>query len=30
MQSIYDYLLAAADLDALLGRLPEYAQESEE
>jgi outer membrane protein len=30
MQSIYDYLLAATDLDALLGRLPDYAQESEE
>ncbi|MHB1050351.1 MAG: TolC family protein [Bacteroidota bacterium] len=30
MQSIYDYLLAATDLDALLGRLPDYAQESDE
>ena len=30
MQSIYDYLLAATDLDAMLGRLPEYVQRSEE
>ncbi|MFA6457126.1 MAG: TolC family protein [Bacteroidota bacterium] len=30
MQSIYDYLVASTELDALLGRLPEYAQETEE
>lgn len=24
MQAVYDYLVAAADLDALLGRMPEY------
>lgn len=30
MQSVYDYLLAATDLDALLGRLPDYVQKNEE
>lgn len=30
MQAIYDYLVAAADLDSMLGRLPEAAQEIEE
>jgi outer membrane protein TolC len=29
MQSIYDYLVAASELDSMLGRLPEYAQEEE-
>jgi outer membrane protein len=27
MQAIYDYLVAAADLDQLIGRLPEYAEQ---
>lgn len=30
MQAIYDYLVAATDLDAMLGRLPEYAGEEKE
>jgi outer membrane protein TolC len=30
IQAIYDYLLASADLDQLIGRLPSYAIESEE
>ncbi|MFA5834854.1 MAG: TolC family protein [Bacteroidota bacterium] len=30
MQAIYDYLVAASELDSMLGRLPEYAQENEE
>lgn len=30
MQAIYDYLVAATDLDALLGRVPEYAKEEKE
>ncbi len=30
MQAIYDYLIASADLDQLIGRLPSYALESEE
>ena len=29
MQAIYDYLVASADLDQLLGRVPEYANERE-
>ncbi len=29
MQAIYDYLVAATELDSMLGRLPDYAQESE-
>ena len=29
MQSIYDYLVAAAELDSMLGRLPEYVIEKE-
>lgn len=30
IQAVYDYTVAAADLDQLLGRLPSYAQESDE
>ena len=30
MQAIYDYLVAASELDSMLGRLPEYALEPEE
>jgi outer membrane protein TolC len=30
MQAIYDYLVAASELDAMLGRLPEVARETEE
>ncbi len=30
MQAIYDYLVAATDLDAMLGRLPDVARETEE
>ncbi|HAP35513.1 MAG TPA: hypothetical protein DCQ28_06060 [Bacteroidetes bacterium] len=30
MQAIYDYLVAASELDSMLGRLPEYVQETEE
>jgi outer membrane protein len=30
MQAIYDYLVASADLDQLIGRLPSYATESAE
>ncbi len=30
MQSVYDYLVAATDLDSMLGRLPEYANGSED
>jgi outer membrane protein len=29
MQAIYDYLVASADLDQILGRIPDYAQEIE-
>ena len=30
MQAIYDYLVAASELDSMLGRVPEYARESDE
>jgi len=30
IQAVYDYLVASADLDQLIGRLPSYALESEE
>jgi outer membrane protein len=30
MQAIYDYLVAASELDSMLGRLPEYVRETEE
>lgn len=30
MQAIYDYLVAASELDSMLGRLPEYVKEAEE
>lgn len=30
MQAIYDYLVAASELDSMLGRLPVYVQETEE
>lgn len=30
MQAIYDYLVASADLDQLLGRMPEYVKEEKE
>ena len=30
IQALYDYLVAAADLDRLIGRLPAYAQDTEE
>jgi outer membrane protein TolC len=30
MQALYDYLVAATDIDAMLGRLPDYALDTEE
>jgi outer membrane protein len=30
IQALYDYLVAAADLDRLIGRMPAYAQDSQE
>jgi hypothetical protein len=30
IQAIYDYLVASADLDQILGRVPEYVKGEEE